>query len=407
MTLLKNPLQTFKNFSFAYAPQILQMGLGLLSTYYLVRWLSQENYGHYQFLLSFIGLLTLTNLKGLNNATMQSVARGHIGTYIHAVKLSFFSSLLGSLALLIGAVYFHYQEEGSGLAQAALFCALLFPFAHGLTQWKSVATGREHFGKLFASEGTVVVLTASGIVAATFFLNPLFLYALLIVLSVPSFINIWMTVRNLRLFASETKTSEDNIAYGLKTSFFLGFQSISTNIDKMLIFFFLSPVAVAIYAVSERLASMLRSIVQKFLLVIAPRYARLEKYSDDLNKEIFWFSAVIAVGLIIFAIFFLPPLVTFIFGEQYNESIIYAQLLTGALAIGNVANFKFRFIRSRLDTKNYGIVIVSTSLLKICASATLTFFFGLIGTVISEYIYRIGFVIIVNAIIKRDYLESP
>jgi len=83
-------LKIGKNAAFLFGLNGFRSALGLVITYFLVRALSQESFGEYNFLLSLIGLLSIFTLPGLNEAIMQSVARGKVGTYRAALPLGFF-----------------------------------------------------------------------------------------------------------------------------------------------------------------------------------------------------------------------------------------------------------------------------------------------------------------------------
>ena len=147
----------FRNTLFVFALRFLQKTLGIAATYFVVRALSQEEFGEYHFILSIVGILTIFSLRGLNNSIMQSVARGFIGTYRAAVPLAFYSSLVGSLILAgIGGWYFlDGQQE---MAFGCFIAASLFPFARGLTQWKAVKSGEEYFPAIFKLEGTAIFI---------------------------------------------------------------------------------------------------------------------------------------------------------------------------------------------------------------------------------------------------------
>ena len=77
-----------------------QRFLGVVTTYFLVRALNQNDFGTYSLVLSVIAITSILTLPGLDNAVMQSVARGNRGTYRKAVFLAFFCSLMGSIVLI-------------------------------------------------------------------------------------------------------------------------------------------------------------------------------------------------------------------------------------------------------------------------------------------------------------------
>jgi O-antigen/teichoic acid export membrane protein len=112
------------------------------------------------------------------------------------------------------------------------------------------------------------------------------------------------------------------------------------------------------------------------------------------------------VFIILFAIFGLPSLVILVFGQNYHESVVYAQLLVGALAVRNVSSLRFRFIRSKLDANSYRNVLIIGSAAKIVASVTLIPLFGLGGAVTSVFIHRLTISAIVGNAIRTMYLKK-
>ena len=69
-----------KNAGLLIGLQAVQRLLGLVTTYFVVRVLSQDGFGSYQYVLSVIGVVSIFGMPGINNAVMQSVARGYRGT---------------------------------------------------------------------------------------------------------------------------------------------------------------------------------------------------------------------------------------------------------------------------------------------------------------------------------------
>lgn len=117
-------------------------------------------------------------------------------------------------------------------------------------------------------------------------------------------------------------------------------------------------------------------------------------------------SLVMGVFFILFAIFALPSLVVLFFGQSYRESVVYAQLLVGALAVRNASSLRFRFIRSKLDAYSYRNVLIIGSAVKIVASVTLIHLFGLGGAVASVFIHRLTISAVIGNAIRTKYFKK-
>ena len=140
-----------------------QRFLGVVTTYFLVRALNQNDFGTYSLVLSVIAITSILTLPGLDNAVMQSVARGNRGTYRKAVFLAFFCSLMGSI-VLSGLGFWYALKSLPVLSLSFFLAAFFFPFSYGITQWRSLQTGSEKFSFLAKLDSIAAISTSIGII---------------------------------------------------------------------------------------------------------------------------------------------------------------------------------------------------------------------------------------------------
>jgi len=391
-----------KDTSYIIVLRGLEIILGLAATYFVVRALSKESFGEYHFILSCIGITAIFSLKGLNNSVMQAIARGFPGTYRKAVKVAFVASFVGSFILGVMACWYYFYGS-SELAYGFAVAALLSPFVHGLMQWKSIHMGKEKFDSYFLYSSLSLLIMYPLIIVAVFFMPGTLLVPLTLVLIIPSILNLWFTILNYRKIQANAAIEDGNIAYGIKTTFYTSFYIVSMYIDRLLLFFFLSPVVLATYVVADRIADLFRNITQDLSVVLAPKFAKREHYTRKMDRYLKIFVMVYGAAIVIFAFTILPSLIMFLFGENYINSIPYAQALLCSVAIGNMATIKFRFIRSKIDATSFRDITVYTSLGRIVMSLVFIPWLGILGAVISVFLYRILFSLVVNAVIKKKY----
>lgn len=401
---LKKHKSLLQNTVFVFALNALQRFSGLATVYVLVRTLNQDQFGDYQFILSIVGVLTVFSLPGLNNAVMQSTARGMEGTFSHALKPSFLSSLIGSLILCcIGTWYLLVID--SNLFLAFYVAAILFPFTHSLKHWKSLKAGKEEFLSFLLIEGSFALLTALLVIGFSLAIPGSIIYPLFIVLAVPALLNLVLTGYMLQKIAPEAPVETGSIQYGIKTTLYSSLNIIANHIDKLLIYGFFSPASLALYFAAERMSELTKSIGQNLAAVLAPRFAKTGSYTDRLDRILNVFSIGLGAAIIIFSFTFLPLIMSILFGENYIEAIPYAQALLCTVAIGNLASLKNRFVNSKLDEKSNRDITLTMSLIRICASAVFVPIFGILGAVISTLIYRISTVAIIHHVIKTRYKQ--
>lgn len=390
----------FRGAASLFLLRFIQLGMGLTSTYFLARSMSKDAFGEYNMVLNAIGIAGLTTLTGLNNSLMQAVARGFIGTYRAVVPIAFRSSFLGSLGLLVmGGGY--VLDGKQQIAFGFLVAALLFPMAHGLTQWKSILLGEERFHKLLLHDGIGSLLTYASVIASVFLWPGNYIFTLVLILLVPAVYNIFITLVSYRQISPDAAVEQENIRYGMKTTFYSGLGAISSNLDRVLVFSFMSPAALAIYVAASRIPDLLAGALQDVSAVMAPRLARYEKYTKRIDRIFALISIIYGIIIIFLAFFVIPLLLPFLFGEKYIDAIPYAQALTCSVAIGNQASLRFRFIRSRIDERGFRDITLFSSAVRLIAFVTLVPPFGIMGAVAAIFIYRLALMGVVRVVIQR------
>lgn len=367
-----------------------------------MRALSQEEFGEYNFIISVVGILTVFALKGLDNAVMQSVARGAPGTFRKSVPLALLASLIG-LVVLAGISVWFWLSARSDLALGFAMAACLFPFARALEQWKSIKVGHEKFPGLVKLESVALICMHAAIIASAIFYPGQYILPLAFVFAVPAVQNIVMTSVELRRIPTVAPDEPDSVRYGIKTSLYSSLGLASQHADRLLLFFLLSPSALALFVAASQVSDLVYNVIQDMAAVLAPRFAKHKVYSTHVDRAIRWFSLAISAAVLIFAFTLLPWLFALIYGAAYSDALPYAQALLVAVAIGNVATFHFRFIRSRLDTNNYRSITVLTSLARIGAACLCIPAFGLAGAVASVFIYRLALLASVQRAMHKDY----
>lgn len=382
--------------------RVLQRVAGFAGLYFLVRHLTPTAFGEYQFVLTVATAVSFLALTGLENAIMQAVARGSTGVYRRATLHAFRFSLLGGVALGVVALIMQDRIMVSG---SIVVAALLFPFYFGLCQWKSVLLAQRKFSDLSMAEVSNAVITQMAIVGATFLEIRNIPLIVFLFLAPTCLINLAMTaVCAIKSGPSSDKTAEQElIKYGRNTSFIAVLSVIAEQIERLVLFLLINPAVLAAYLAADRISELIRSVVQDTAAVLAPRFARMKEYSGVTQKIIAITCAVASIVIVAFAFTVAPGFLLLLFGEKYRASIPYAQALLCSVAVGNVGQFHWRFIRSQIDTHSFRKVIVMTSVPRIIGSIVMIYFYGVWGAVANLFIYRILFSFVCYRIIRKYY----
>ncbi len=385
--------------------RIFQKSFALISTYFLVRALTLEEFGTYSFVISLTSLMTIFGFIGLKNSIMQSVARGHLATYRNSLPLSFAGCLMGSFIMLMIA-HFYQKTDQTVLMYCFIIAAISLPFYEGLSQWRQISLGKENFKSFFKLETAwQFAMHASMIVVALIFPNNIPL-AVLVFLGVPSVLNTVLTIRDLRALKPDETNEPESIRYGIRTSFYAAFNTLAVQSDKLLLFLFMSPASVAVFVAAERIPELMRNLVQDGIAAMAPRFARECSYTKDLDRALKMSALILGLLIAAFSVTILPWLLILIFGEEYAESVPYAQALALSVAVGNAATLRYRFIRSQLDSKSYAKITITTSVFRVMSSALLIPLFGIAGAVASAFAYRLIMSLSVDWTLRKHYLNG-
>lgn len=403
--LTRERLPLLINLAWVFSLRAAQLVLGMASTYFLVRAVSKEDFGEYQFVLSIIGVLTLTSLFNLKSATMQAVARGNYGSYRPALRLSFLSCFLGSAGLIGMAAWQYFQSHNTHLAMAFAATSLIFPFTYGLDQWKGIKAGEEKYKSTFFLEGGNAIVMNIAVILACLMVPGSYVLPIVCLLLFPALRNIFSTLHDLKVIPKDSFEEADNVSYGLKSSLYLGVSIAAKHLDKILLFAFLSPVALATYAVADRVAELIRGLVQDMAAILSARFAR-KTYDKQLDRMMKVMCLGLDAVIILFAFTLMPYMIHLIFGEQYTDSIPYAQAMVCSVAIGNFAVLRFRFIRSKTDLGGFKSVTLISSATRAIAAIILIPLYGLVGAVIAAFLFRIATTLSVEWIIRKKYLNA-
>lgn len=386
--------------------RVIQRTVGLVSLYFVVRHLSQADFGQYQFAAVAMAALSFMALPGLDNAVMQSVARGSEALYRRATTTAFLASFGGAALLAIIAVVLKSHRPGALLP--LLTAAAFFPAYYGLTQWKSVLLARTRFPTWAAAE-SLVALTTHGLLISAVLLDVRTLWVFVALYFAPAAaMNLIATLACWARMAEPGEPGETDalFRYGLGASAVTVVSLIAEQVERIAIFLLLSPAVLAVYLAGDRLSELVRSVAQDGAAVLAPRFARMTAYEGKVERAIWLICMAAGIGIVVFAFTLAPPVLLLIFGPAYAPSIPFAQALLCSVAVGNVGQFQFRFIRSQLDGESFRTVTLWTSGLRIVAGFALVYAFSVWGAVATVFLHRLALSALSSAIVKRRYRST-
>lgn len=387
----------FANAGWLVGAGMTRQAMALIFMVVLVRAVPPDTVGQYQLIVAAIAMGGIATLPGLSRALVQTVARGNLGAVRRITTIHILASVLGGAAL----VAYGLTLDDPGMRIAAIYAGILFPTSFGMRIWTALQEGQSRFAVNAKIQAGVAILSYSAMIGALLVDIKALVWLVVIPHTLWTVINIVLVARMLRACPPSGTQEDGVIDYGLQTSAYEVVNIVGNQADKFLLFFFLSPEALAIFVIAERVPELMKKYTQMVLVVLIPGFAQRKEYTQDLHKKLLRVSFLVIAVLGAFAFGVVPWLVPLAFTEAYADSVQISQLLIGTLAIGTLGQFRYVYLRSRLDASAVRSVVLWTNLIRISASCIAIPAIGVWGAVVATALYRVSLAIVANRAIQR------
>lgn len=403
-SLKKSALDIAHSASWLIGVRMLRQLLSLAVVFVLVRAISKDAFGYYSLVVTLMGILSFTALPAMQRAVIQSVARGHEGTFKRGSAIAFACSFVGGLILLIiaGVMFFRGETQAAYALAAA---ALIFPFSQGLNNWQSLQMGRGQFKKnsirlalgYMGSSASVLLAALSGVkmlavlIAANFG-----------ILAIQNILQHRISRASIR---PDATTEPGSLSYGLKASGWDMLNLAGNYCDRLFVFTFLTPTALAVYAAADRIPEIIKDNTQQLLMAAMPRFARQQTYTRKLDWTLNAMGLAMAAVIIATGLWIIPIALPLLYTKDYSDAVLPCQIITFSVAIGCFASLKNAFIQSKLDIRAAREVTLWVNVVRLISSALLTWKFGMLGAAASTVLYRISTFTTVELYIRRHYYK--
>jgi O-antigen/teichoic acid export membrane protein len=383
----------YKSISYIFISRVVDVLLSFITLAIVARGLSIEEMGVFQQYQIFIIIIGFFYFNGLGGGVAQSVARGFLGTFFVARKLSFQLSLIASFIAL--ALFYFYDDY------IYIVISLLFPFAYGLNLWAKYYEGLNNI-KLVAIGSNVISFLLLSLISLLYYLDIMEIGLLVAsYLLSKALVNLYFYFHIKKITKIEVEKS--SIKYGIKISFLAYYNVVANNIDKFIIMAFLEPIDLAIYVMADKFPEASKSIIQGISVPLMSQFSKLDGLSKSLRNKIQVLDIILII-LILLGTILLPFLIDFAFGKKYIDSVYYSQILMLSIIFTVPATINFTFIRSKLDASLFKKIQIRMSLVRVIGAVILIPLYGLNGAVMSTIIYRVLMLFIVKKEVKKYHI---
>jgi O-antigen/teichoic acid export membrane protein len=359
---------------------------GIITSIAFANLIPKEQYGVYQFVISFAVILGGFTLTGMGVALSREAASKSPGILKYAFKTKLKWSLaITGLSLLVSLYYF--LNENIILGTSFIFVGILTPIIESSGLYRPFLKGLQLF-KTDAKFGLLHrPLPVIALIIALFLTNNPLILVIVYYVSHSIASSIPYKIISTR-YSEETSSNPRMITYSKHLSLMGIISRIANNIDKILVFHFLGAVPVAIYTFALLPLMHMEKIVGLINDLIFPKFARKDfhelKKSLPRKTLVFLFLIIILFILYILAA---PYIYNLIF-PQYHESIFISQILMLALLVKPVTIFNQVFHAHGINKAMY-INRISTPIVKLILLFTLLPVYGIWGAVYAILITKL------------------
>jgi PST family polysaccharide transporter len=309
------------------AQQVAAACISFFSTLVLARLLSPDSFGVYRYALSGIAIASSFSLTGLSTSVLQGAARGKDGvlsaSFLLVTKSGFISA---SIAFFIAGYYF--LQKNNLFGTLFLIGGFYLPLSNSLPLFSSYWIGKKKFKTYSISNILTDLVPAISLVAgASMTSRPEILLM--------TFLGSGLTVNclaYLHALKHSIKKGNSEVDYeSLTTGRHLSILNIIflalTQLDRILIFQFLGPAALASYFFATAFPEQIRSMLKGALGTAGPKLATQDRMSvmNTVFKRLMLVSCISVITTFFFII--TAPIIYKLIIPQYSDMLKYAQLL--------------------------------------------------------------------------------
>jgi O-antigen/teichoic acid export membrane protein len=380
--------------------RIFQKILNFVSFLYIVNNMPPDVVGNFQFVISLVMTTSIFSLSGMNMSLMTTLSRKKNGFFLMATNFTFRYSFLGSIILLIISIY-SFIIGNNAMAISFAFTSVLNPFFKGLLTWKvsQISSGR-HLELTKVELLNSITLNLLLIFSVSQYIGS-HIYLVLISVLIPSVQNFILFFREKNLHTKKNKNKfKKEIKYGFQYSLQDIFPLIAKEIDKITIYFFLSPASLAFFHVLSKVPDFIKNFNQEVIYLILPKFAKQHFFSNRLNKITNLYNLFNSFFIVLFAFSIYPYIYKIFFISQYQEFLFMSQVLMCSIALTSDVFVKGAFISTQLNIISYRKYTIYNALIKIMLSPILIYYFDIWGAIFAILFQRLFTKIYINYLLK-------
>ncbi|OGY36681.1 MAG: hypothetical protein A3E37_03255 [Candidatus Andersenbacteria bacterium RIFCSPHIGHO2_12_FULL_46_9] len=343
--------------------------------------------GQYELLLSIYSLVAVLAITGFNSSLLRALSTGYDGTLREVMRLSWRWSVVGAGALVLGGWWSYETYPAVGLSLIA--AAPIFPWYTVLRRWDVVLQAKERFAERSAYYGISSVGLLMSVGAAIWWNRDNVVVPFIVLVAVQAMFNIIFFRRVSRLLVNDL-VEENWMKSGYKLFISEIFNVLYSRLDRLILVGWLGLEALAIYAIATKIGEGVKLVIGGVISTYVPRL-----YKNGTLVVIRWYRAqgwkivAIVVGGLSVGWLVTPIMIVSLFGEQYRESVVFAQWYLLVIPFHLLASiWSYLLIKDRREGLFVGIGAIA-GVANIIAYIILIPKWGISGAVAGSIVYYV------------------
>ncbi len=342
--------------------------------------LPKDSFGTYKYILSLGSVFGAITLTGLSTALTRAVSRDSHESLLTIFWVQLRWSLWITFFAGLGSLYY-LLNENTVLATALLIIAVFSPISQAGGLYLSFLNGKRDFRRKSIYDIFYNLIPAISIFISLFFTtNPVILvFVFFISYTLAALLFFILTIKRYP-DTEKGVVHPETITYAKHLSIMNLLSAGASQIDKVLIFHYLGPLQLAIYAFALSPISQLASLLRSINILSFPKFSSTSKelIQGTLPEKLarLW----IPLALVVAAYCIAAPFVYKILFPEYLDAVIYSQIYALSLLL-----FPQEFMRTAMTAhaseKTLYTSTLSLLIIRIICLLLLVPSFGIAGAI--------------------------
>lgn len=372
--------------------------ISLLSSFVLsvvfANLIPQSAYGDYKYIQSVVAILMIFSLNGMGTAVIQSVAKGYESSLIVAMRAKIKYGLIGSV-IGLGIATYYFFTGNNVYAICFIISSAFIPFMDSFLLSNAFLVGKERF-KEYSDNSNI-----SQVVATLAMVAVIFLYKNIYIIIFTYFAS-WTLIRYLfylktiNKFHPHAPAEKDSevIRYGTHLSLNGAIGTIAVYIDKLVVFYLLGPIELAIYSVAMAAPEQIRGFFKNITTLVLPKLSRQDNSMAKSKLTTAMLKSLPLIIVIIALYIFVSPFLFKLLFPKYYSFVGYSQL-SSLIILGSLSYFLNPVFYANKAAREIYISNTITSVFQIVVTIALGYLFNTTGVIVAKILSQLFTVIII------------